>query len=176
MSPSKFLLRGIFLLDIIFRHLKVLSNGTGGGVWVVSIDRPLISHHFRQFKKNYLKDPRPLNNKKRFWAAKQLSEGRHWIKELAGLKTGKKQNRGAPYLLSQHNSGCRRIKLTLLDTNSVKNVRNCLNSVRSEKGGVGLENPPKCIVLTKNLRNFKQHTVIIICVKPQSHEFRHAYA
>ncbi len=41
---------------------------------------------------------------------------------------------------------------------------------------VGLENPPKCTVLTKNLRNFKQPSVIIICVKQQSQEFRHAYA
>jgi hypothetical protein len=29
--------------------LKVLSNGTGGGVWVVSIDRPLNTLHFRRF-------------------------------------------------------------------------------------------------------------------------------
>ncbi len=27
--------------------LKVLSNGTGGWVWVVSIDRPIFSQHFR---------------------------------------------------------------------------------------------------------------------------------
>ncbi len=31
--------------------LKVLSNGTGGGVWVVSIDRPFNHLHFRRFKK-----------------------------------------------------------------------------------------------------------------------------
>ncbi len=33
----------------LFSCLKVLSNGTGGGVWVVSIDRPLIRQHFRRF-------------------------------------------------------------------------------------------------------------------------------
>jgi hypothetical protein len=43
----------------------------GGGVSVVSIDRPLlyISANFFLF----LKDPGPLNNKKRFSGAKQLS-------------------------------------------------------------------------------------------------------
>jgi hypothetical protein len=51
-----------------------------------------------------------------------------------------------------------------------------MNSVHREKGGVGLENPPKCTALTKNLRYFKQSSVIIICVKLQSQEFRHAYA
>ncbi len=33
----------------IIDQLKVLSNDTGGGVCVVSIDRPLIRQHFRQF-------------------------------------------------------------------------------------------------------------------------------
>jgi hypothetical protein len=42
------------------------------------------------------------------------------------------------------------------------------------KGGVGLENPPKCS--EKNLRNIKQHTVLITCVKLRLQEFRHAYA
>ncbi len=37
--------------------LKVLSNGKGWGLWVVSIHRPLIRQHFRRFKKKYLKDP-----------------------------------------------------------------------------------------------------------------------
>ncbi len=30
-------------------HLKVLSNDTGGGMWVVPIDRPLNTLHFRRF-------------------------------------------------------------------------------------------------------------------------------
>jgi hypothetical protein len=77
-------------------------------------------------------------------------------------------NCGALYLLILHNSGCRRIKVRLLDTPSMKNARNCMKNC--------LENPPKCTVLTKNLRNFKKPSVIIICVKPQSQEFRHAYA
>jgi hypothetical protein len=44
---------------------------------------------------------------------KKLFKGprRHWIKELAGLKTGKKHDRGAPYLLIQHDSGCGRHKV-----------------------------------------------------------------
>jgi hypothetical protein len=43
--------------------------------------------------------------------------------------------------------------------------------------GDKVENLLKCIY--KNLRNFKQHTLIImiiICIKPQSQEFRHAFA
>ncbi len=32
-------------------YLKELSNGTGGGLSVVSIDRPYIPLHFRRFKK-----------------------------------------------------------------------------------------------------------------------------
>ncbi len=35
---------------------------------------------------------------KRFWAAKQLYVGRHRIKGRPGLKTGWKQNRGAPFI------------------------------------------------------------------------------
>ena len=67
--------------------LKVLSNGKEGGVWVVSIGRPLNTQHFPRFKKKNLKDPGPLNNKKRFRAVKQLYVGRHWIKGRPGLKT-----------------------------------------------------------------------------------------
>jgi hypothetical protein len=40
---------------------------------MVSIDRPYIPQHFRKVKKKFLKEPGPLNNKKRFYAAKQLS-------------------------------------------------------------------------------------------------------
>jgi hypothetical protein len=64
--------------------VKVLSNGKGGGVRVVSIDRPLNTLHFRRFL-NYLKDPGPLNDKKTF---------------LSGLST----LRGAS--LNQGASGC----------------------------------------------------------------------
>ncbi len=67
--------------------LKVLSNGTGGGVWVVSIDRPYIPLHFHRFKKNFLKDPGPLKNKKCIWADKQLLMGRYLINGRPGLKT-----------------------------------------------------------------------------------------
>jgi hypothetical protein len=47
-------------------------------------------------------------------SGKTTLQERHGIKERAGLKTGKKQNRGAPYLLIQHNSGCRHLKVRLL--------------------------------------------------------------
>ncbi len=67
------------------------------------------SSTFPPILKNYLKDPLPLNSQKRFSVAKQLYVGRHRVKECAGLKSGKKQNRGAPYLLVLHNSGCRRL-------------------------------------------------------------------
>ena len=80
---------------------------------MVSIDRPLNTLHFRRFKKNYLKDPGSLNSKKRFCVAKQLYVWRHTIKGRPGLKTGKKQNHGAPYLLILHSSGCRRLKVKL---------------------------------------------------------------
>jgi hypothetical protein len=36
------------------------------------------------------------------------------MKERAGLKTVKTHDRGAPYLLIQHNSGCRRHKVKVL--------------------------------------------------------------
>ncbi len=41
----------LFMQNFRRVSLKVLSNGTGGGMWVVSIDRPLIRQHFRRFKK-----------------------------------------------------------------------------------------------------------------------------
>ncbi len=76
--------------------------------------------------------------------------GRHRIKERAGLKTGKKQNRGAPYFLVLHNSGCRRLKVKVffyaVSAHRMKKNREIawtLNSVHG--GGVGLENPPKYI-------------------------------
>ncbi len=83
--------------------------------------------------------------------AKQLYEGRHRIKERAGLKIGKKQNRGAPYLLVLHNSGCRRLKAKVFYAVSAHRMKKTckiewtLNSVHG--GGVGLENPPKYIAI-----------------------------
>jgi hypothetical protein len=61
----------MYIMKIGMNLLKVLSNGTGGGggVWVVSIDGPMIRQHFRRFKKKFLKDPGPLKNKKPIWAA-----------------------------------------------------------------------------------------------------------
>ena len=41
-------------------------------MWVVSIDRPYIPIHFRKLFTFFLKDPGPLNSKKRIWASKQL--------------------------------------------------------------------------------------------------------
>ncbi len=43
--------------------LKVLSNGTGGGVWVVSIDRPIFRNISADLKKLF-KGPRPFKNQK----------------------------------------------------------------------------------------------------------------
>jgi hypothetical protein len=40
---------------------------------MVSIDRPYIPQHFRKAKTFFLKEPGPLNNKKRLYAAEQLS-------------------------------------------------------------------------------------------------------
>jgi hypothetical protein len=65
--------------------------------------------------------------------------GRHRIKGRPGLKTGKKYNRGAPCLLILHNSGCRRIKVKLLDSALVKNARNCMDSVQRGEGRGGLK-------------------------------------
>jgi hypothetical protein len=48
--------RKVHIIKNKFLSLKVLSKGTGGGVWVLSIDRPLNTLHFHRFKK-YLKDP-----------------------------------------------------------------------------------------------------------------------
>ncbi len=86
----------------------------GGSEWYQSIGLYSKYSTFPPILKNYLKDPGSLNSKKRFWAAKQLYEERHTIKGRPGLKTGKKQNRGAPYFLILHDSACRRIKVTLL--------------------------------------------------------------
>ncbi len=47
--------------------LKVLSNGKEGEVWVVTIGWPLNNQLSVDFK-NCLKDPFPLNSKKRCWA------------------------------------------------------------------------------------------------------------
>ncbi len=49
----------------------------GGGVWVVSIDRPLVRQHFRRF---------PLKSIKRIWAAKQLFMCSDRIMWLPGSK------------------------------------------------------------------------------------------
>ncbi len=45
--------------------LKVLSKDTGGGVWVVSIDRPLIANISADFK-IFFKEPRPFKKSKKF--------------------------------------------------------------------------------------------------------------
>ena len=72
---------------------------------MVSIDRPFLLKTFPPILKNYLKG---FKNQKTIMSGKTTSQG---IKELAGLKTGKKHDRGAPYLLIQHDSGCRRHKV-----------------------------------------------------------------
>jgi|688.fasta_scaffold611144_1 hypothetical protein len=41
------------------------------GVWVVSIDSPLIRQYFRRIEKKFLKDPGPLKCIKHIWAVKQ---------------------------------------------------------------------------------------------------------
>ncbi len=49
-SKNNAVLVQCFLSYIVYLNvLKVLSNGTGGGVWVVLIDRPLNTLHFRRF-------------------------------------------------------------------------------------------------------------------------------
>jgi hypothetical protein len=55
-------------------YLKVLSNGTKGGVGVVSIYRPLISLHFRRFKK------------KNFWSGKTTSQGASLNQGASGVE------------------------------------------------------------------------------------------
>jgi hypothetical protein len=47
----------------------------------------LNSSTFPPIKKNYLKGPGPLKNKKRIRADKQLLMGRYWIMGRPGLKT-----------------------------------------------------------------------------------------
>ncbi len=81
----------------------------GGCEWYQSIG--LFFRNISADLKKLFKEPRPFKNQKPLWAVKQLLKEHHWIKELAGLKTGKKHDRGAPYLLIQHDSGCRRHKV-----------------------------------------------------------------
>ncbi len=82
----------------------------GGCEWYQSIG--LFFRNISADFKKLFKGPRPFQNKKKpLWAVKQLLKERHRIKELAGLNTGKKHDHGAPYLLIQHNSGCRRHKV-----------------------------------------------------------------
>jgi hypothetical protein len=88
-------------------------------------------------------------------------------RSVRGSKQIKKQNCGAPYLLILHNSGCRRIKVSLIDTNSVKNARNCMNSVHR---GEGRGRPFKFAKMYST-----DKTCEILCVKPQSQELQHAY-
>ncbi len=89
-----------------------------GCEWYQSVDLKIVD--ISADWKKILKDPGPLNNKKRIWAAKQLNVGRHWIKERPGLKTDLKQNRGAPILLVLHNAGWRRIEVTLFVLSSIQ--------------------------------------------------------
>ncbi len=65
------------------KALKVLSNGRGGGLWVVSIDRPYTPLHFRRFKKKILKDPGPLKNKNVFERINNFSWG---VTESRGVR------------------------------------------------------------------------------------------
>ncbi len=90
----------------------------GGCDWYQSVGLKIVD--ISADWKNFIKDPGPLNNKKRIGAAKQLYVGGHWIKERPGLKTDWKQNRGAPILLVLHNAGCRRIKVRLFVLGSIQ--------------------------------------------------------
>jgi hypothetical protein len=47
-------------------------------------------------------------------SGKTTHQGASQNQEACGVKTGKKQNRGTPYLFIQHNSGCRRLKVKVL--------------------------------------------------------------
>ncbi len=47
-------------------------------------------------------------------SGKTTSQGASLNQGACGVKTGKKHDRGAPYLLIQHNSGCRRHKVKCL--------------------------------------------------------------
>jgi hypothetical protein len=44
-------------------------------------------------------------------SGKTTSQGASLNQRACGVKTGKKHDRGVPYLLIQHNSGCRRHKV-----------------------------------------------------------------
>jgi hypothetical protein len=54
-----------------FSFLKVLTNDQGGGMWVVSINRPKKILYTSADFKIFVKDPGSFNSKKRFWAATQ---------------------------------------------------------------------------------------------------------
>ncbi len=58
----------------------------GGYEWYQSIG--IIFLYISADLKKILKDPRPLKNKKRIWADKQLFMGRYWIMGRPGLKNG----------------------------------------------------------------------------------------
>jgi hypothetical protein len=135
----------------------------GGCQWYHSIGLYFvnISANF----KNYLKDPRPLNSQKCFWVVKQLYVGRNRIKELAGLKTGKKQNSGAPYLLVLHNSDCRHLqgKVFLCHPCSPSEKKTAkLNGHWTVYTGEGWDWKIRQHILTKNQRNFEHHTLIVL--------------
>ncbi len=57
------LLKITLFTQIVYVSLKVLSNGTGGGVWVVSINRHLFVNISAELKKKFFKDPGPLKKK-----------------------------------------------------------------------------------------------------------------
>jgi hypothetical protein len=66
--------------------LTVLVNGTGGGCEWYGINQwAFNSSTFPPIKKNYLKGPGPLQNKKRLRVVKQILKERHCIKERARL-------------------------------------------------------------------------------------------
>ncbi len=76
---------------------------------MVSFNRPLYFSTFQPICKIFLKGP---------------YVGRHLIKGCPGLKTGKKQNRGAAYLLILHIYGCKHIKIRLfLKSGFLKSLR-----------------------------------------------------
>ncbi len=68
-STVVYILTSLFIqfLPMFNTVLKVVSNekGGGGGVWVVSIDGPLIHQHSADFK-NIFKRPRPLKKHKTY--------------------------------------------------------------------------------------------------------------
>ncbi len=79
--------------------------------------------------------------------AEQLYEGRHRIKERAVLKTGKKQNRGAPYLLVLHNSCCRRLQVKVflcrLCSSNEKSPQNWMDTEQCTRGRGGTRKSAK---------------------------------